>query len=96
MTNVSAVNIDVYYDQTEDLTCSAVACPAPMTISWTDPNGNSVTGVMTTEQNKLISTVSLSGADDVAGTYRCTAENGDEKVTHDVEVAIKSNQCVCH
>ena len=76
------------------LSCSAVGCPSPSSIIWTDPQGVDVTEKVTTDGEKLSSTFSLGGANATGGKYmyNCTASNGNETRTIEVEVVIKGNQ----
>jgi hypothetical protein len=88
---VSSENVTLEHNQSVDLSCTAVGCPLPVSLNWTDANDRVVTEKFTTDGEMLPVNVSLGGVNATGGKsmYKCSANNGIETKTIEVEVVIK-------
>jgi hypothetical protein len=91
LVNVSSENVTLEHNQSVDLSCTAVGCPLPVSLNWTDANDRVVTEKFTTDGEMLPVNVSLGGVNATGGKsmYKCSANNGIETKTIEVEVVIK-------
>jgi hypothetical protein len=91
---VSSENVTLEHNQSVDLSCTAVGCPLPVSLNWTDANDRVVTEKFTTDGEMLPVNVSLGGVNATGGKsmYKCSANNGIETKTIEVEVVIKGNK----